>query len=329
MSLTVPRRLGFDSGDDVTAQTRLSDGGEQLSLFDGADLRGQTAADGRPRRSGSASIDYAPARDILTRATGFIDSYDYTLNPYSGCSFACSYCYAAFFSRDHSPDDWGKWVTVKENAVQLLRRRRAKLHGKLIYMSSVTDPYQPIERKLGLTRALLEVMAEASPPRLVVQTRSPDATRDIDLYRRIVEQGGRVRVNITVTTDDEDIRRAFEPSCPGNEQRIKAARELCDAGISTCITMTPLLLVRDAPAFAEALRRTGVRKFVVQPFQFHRSKFVAGTREAAQSLMAEKLDCARAAFRERYLSHYESVRSVLWDRLPGLSEGKAGFAPGF
>ena len=328
MSLTGQRRLGFDADDEVTAQRRLSGGGEQLSLFDAADLPVK-AAGARPSRSGPASIDYAPARDILTRATGFIDSFDYTLNPYSGCSFACSYCYAAFFSRDHSPEDWGNWVTVKENAVQLLRRRRTKLRGKLIYMSSVTDPYQPIERKLRLTRALLEVMAEASPPRLVVQTRSPDATRDIDLYRRIIEQGGRVRVNITVTTDDEDVRRTFEPSCPGNERRIKAARELCDAGISTCITMTPLLLVRDAPAFAEALRRTGVRKFVVQPFQFHGGKFVAGTREAAQALMAEKLNCAREIFRERYFSHYKDVRSVLRNELPGLSEGKAGFAPEF
>ena len=94
-----------------------------------------------------------------------MDVYDYTLNPYSGCSFGCTYCYAAFFSRDtEKRDNWGYWVNVKENAVELLQKRLKRtpdaLDGKLIYMSSVTDPYQPVERELKLTRRILEVMAE-------------------------------------------------------------------------------------------------------------------------------------------------------------------------
>ena len=82
-----------------------------------------------------------------------MDAYDFTLNPYSGCSFGCTYCYAAFFSRDaEKRDAWGYWVNVKENAEALLKKRRRSLDGKRIYMSSVTDPYQPIERELKLTR---------------------------------------------------------------------------------------------------------------------------------------------------------------------------------
>ena len=136
-----------------------------------------------------------------------MDAYDFTLNPYSGCSFGCTYCYAAFFSRDVAKrDSWGYWVSVKENAVELLEKRLRKrpesLDGKLIYMSSVTDPYQPVERELKLTRRLLEVMADGHTPKLVVQTRSPDVTRDCGLFRRIEENGGRVQVNMTVTTDD-------------------------------------------------------------------------------------------------------------------------------
>ena len=116
-------------------------------------------------------VDYAPVRDILTRATGFMDAYDFTLNPYSGCSFGCTYCYAAFFSYStEKRDSWGLWVDVKENAVERLRRRRGSLDGKLIYMSSVTDPYQPIERQIELTRGLLEMLARHRP-KLVVQTR--------------------------------------------------------------------------------------------------------------------------------------------------------------
>ena len=69
----------------------------------------------KPTTLGETAVAYAPAREILTRATGFMDAYDFTLNPYSGCSFGCTYCYAAFFSRDvEKRDSWGYWVNVKE-----------------------------------------------------------------------------------------------------------------------------------------------------------------------------------------------------------------------
>lgn len=169
---------------------------------------------------GGVRVDYSPVRDILTRATGFMDAYDFTLNPYAGCSFGCTYCYAAFFSHSvEKRNTWGRWVKVKENAVERLRARRGSLDGKLIYMSSVTDPYQPVERKLKLTRRLLEVLASGHRPKLVVQTRSPDVVRDKDLFRRIVDNGGHVQINLTVTTDDDEVRRTFEPYCPSNHVR--------------------------------------------------------------------------------------------------------------
>ena len=284
----------------------------------------------RPSRIGQVNVEYNPARDILTRATGFMDAYDFTLNPYSGCSFGCTYCYAAFFSHStEKRDSWGLWVTVKENAVNLLLKRRHSLDDKLIYMSSVTDPYQPIERKLKLTRQLLVIMAQRHRPKLVVQTRSPDVVRDSDLFARIVANGGRVQVNVTVTTDDEDIRRIFEPYCPGNRVRLRAARDLCTAGVDTCITMTPLLWVRNPEAFAKGLLDTGVKKFIVQPFHFQRGKFLAGTRDAARRLMAEKLGSDPETFHHKYLEHYGDVRSILVERLPGLGEGKSGFEPPF
>lgn len=290
----------------------------------------------RPVRLGTASIEYKPARAILTRATGFMDAYDFTLNPYAGCAFGCTYCYAAFFSRGSDSatgaqrrDTWGQWVEVKENAVELLRRRRKRLDGKRIYMSTVTDPYQPVERKLKLTRDLLNILAERHRPKLVVQTRSPDVVRDADLFREIVEKGGRVQVNITVTTDDEVVRRAFEPSCPSNARRLEAAKELAGSGIATCVTMTPLLLVQDARRFAANLMATGVKDFIVQPFHLQRGKFVAGTRDAALGIMAEKLSCDRNGMVDRYREHYRRVRGVLRCELPRLGEGKDGFNPPF
>ena len=283
----------------------------------------------RPDRVGGAEIAYAPVRRILTRASGFLAGYDFTLNPYAGCSFGCAYCYAAAFApAPERRESWGRWVTVKEGAVRGLERRRpGSLDGKRIYMSSVTDPYQPVERALGLTRRLLEVLADRHRPILVVQTRSPDVVRDCGLFRRIAAKGGRVQVNVTVTTDDEDVRRVFEPRCPGNPARLRAARALRSAGVETCITLTPLLLVRDAQAFADGLLETGVGKFVSQPFQFARGRFVAGTREPALRLMAQRLAAGVDSFRPAYEAHYREVRAVLRDRLPGLEEGKDGFRP--
>ena len=285
------------------------------------------------KRYGRADIEYKETSDILTRATGFMGDYDYTLNPYSGCSFGCTYCYAAFFSRKKEQvDNWGNWVVVKENAVKLLQRRKPGwLDGKLIYMSSVTDPYQPIERKLELTRRLLETMAERHKPKLMVQTRSQLVTRDIDLFKRIEERGGRVQVNMTVTTDDPDIMRTFEPICPPNPARLKAITKVQEAGITSCITMTPLLLVEDHQAFADALIDTGVRKFIAQPFHFKRGKFVAQTRSQAFDLMAEKLGSGKD-FNREYLDHYQQFVRVFKDKLrnnglPPLGEGKEGFKP--
>ena len=279
---------------------------------------------------------YKPAREILTKSTGFMDAYDFTLNPYSECSFGCTYCYAAFFSCDvEKRDSWGKWVTAKENAIALLDKRKpGALDGKIIYMSSVTDPYQPIERKLWITRGLLELVAERHKPKLVVQTRSPLVVRDCDLFRRIEDNGGRAQVNMTVTTDDEDVRRALEPFCPSNPRRLAAVKEAQDAGIATRITMTPLLLVNNNDGFADELIDTGVKKFLAQPFHFVRGKFVASTRDIALNLMAEKLGCGRSNFGEEYLEHYKEFFAVFNDKLQDyglakLGEGKDEFAPHF
>ncbi len=147
--------------------------------------------------------------------------------------------------------------------------------------------------------------------KLVVQTRSPDVVRDCDLFQRIEENGGRVQVNMTVTTDDEDISRTFEPSCPSNMVRLRAIKEVQAAGIDTCITMTPLLLVNNNDYFADELIGTGVEKFIAQPFHFRQGKFLAGTRDGAYDLMAEKLGCGRDNFGNEYLERYSEFFEVL------------------
>ena len=294
----------------------------------------------RPEKIGDVEVSYSRVREILTKATGFMESYDFTLNPYSGCSFGCTYCYAAFFSRDaQKRDSWGKWVNVKENAVELLRKRKpGTLDGKRIYMSSVTDPYQPVERQLKVTRDILQAMVDrGDKPKLVVQTRSPDVVEDCGLLRCIEDNGGRVQVNMTVTTDDEDVRRTFEPFCPSNPTRLEAIRKVQAEGVEACITMTPLLLVTSPYAFADSLIETGVQKFIAQPFHFKQGKFLAGTRDGAHELMAEKLGCSVGALKQEkgeYLERYREFFELFNDRLleenlPPLGEGKSGFEPPF
>src|SRR6266536_4340479 len=133
------------------------------------------------------------AKSIFSEATGFIrrGGFDFTCNPYLGCTFGCSYCYAAFLPQNRRPvSEWGRWLSAKRNAVALARKQAKKVAGRAVYMSSVTDPYQPAERSLFLSRGILEALVPFQP-RLVVQTRGPLVVRDIDVLR----QFDAVRVN--------------------------------------------------------------------------------------------------------------------------------------
>ena len=261
-------------------------------------------------------IVYKNASSIMTPGKGFMNEYDFTLNPYSGCAFGCSYCYAAFFAKSESLQrNWGHWLQVKENALDLLQKFRKKdLTDKSIYMSSVTDPYQPIEKELNLTRSLLDELATHHRPRLVIQTRSPIITRDIDLIKRFET----VQVNMTITTDSEKVRKVFEPLCPSNALRLRAIKEVADAGINTCITMAPLLPIEDVDQFSKNLLDTGVSKFIIQHFHSEKGKFVAGTRDSALKL-TDDLGWSN--------KRYNQVLKVLLDRLPNLGIGKEGFKP--
>jgi DNA repair photolyase len=181
-------------------------------------------------------------------------------------------------------------------------------------MSSVTDPYQPIEKELKLTRSLLQELADFHQPRLVIQTRSPISTRDIDLFKQFKT----IQVNMTITTDSETVRKVFEPMCPSNAIRINAIKEINNAGVNSCITMTPLLPIENAEEFATQLKETGITKFIVQPFHSDRGKFIAGTREAAMNLI-----------KEMNWTHekYEQVESILIKHIPEIGIGREGFKP--
>jgi DNA repair photolyase len=268
----------------------------------------------KQKKLGHAELNYKNASSIITKASGFVDSYDFTINPYSGCSFGCTYCYAAFFSRNSEKmDNWGYWVDVKENALALLRKKRKKpMEGSRIYMSTVTDPYQPIEKKLEVTRDILKELRDYHNVRLVIQTRAALVTRDIDIFKDFET----LQVNMTITTDSERVRKAFEPLCPSNKVRLKAIQEVHEAGIRSCITVTPLLPIENPEQFAQDLKATGIDNFIIQGFHRKKGRFVKGTRDAATAILDEF---------NWGDEEYQRVLSIFQRYIPDIGVGQEGF----
>ena len=163
--------------------------------------------------------------------------YDYVINPYIGCQHACSYCYARFMKRfSGHKEPWGQFVDVKVNAPDLLPAALSKKKRGRVWVSGVCDPYQPLERRYGLTRKCLEILAQNDWP-VIVQTRSPLVLRDLD----ILKAGRDFEVGLSITTADDSIRKLFEPIAPPIADRVRALNELHRAGIRTYAMIAPIL----------------------------------------------------------------------------------------
>lgn len=255
------------------------------------------------------------ARSIFSPATGFLrrSGYDWTCNPYVGCTFACTYCYAMFLPQNRRPkEEWGRWLIAKTNAVDLAQRFAPKLASQALYLASVTDPYLPAERSLQLTRGILEALVPYQP-RLTVQTRSPLVTRDLDL----LQQFRYVGVNLSITTDCEEIRQCFEPKAPPLADRWQAASTLRAAGIPVIFCITPTLPLRQPAEFARRVADFRPEVVVVQEFEEARGCFGADTGPQARQLL-QKFDWSTA--------DYLQFRDLLRQYLP-VYEGEAGFFP--
>jgi DNA repair photolyase len=173
------------------------------------------------------------AKSILSKSQVF----DYTINVYVGCQHACAYCYARFMKRfTCHAEEWGAFVDVKMNAPELLAKEIAKKKPGRVWISGVSDAYQPLERKYQLTRRCLEILVANRWP-VRVQTKSPLVLRDLD----ILKQGGDVEVGFSITTADERMRRIFEPGAPPVMKRIEALEQLHGEGIRTFAMIAPLL----------------------------------------------------------------------------------------
>lgn len=178
------------------------------------------------------------ARTALVRSK--IPGVSYVINPYLGCAHGCLYCYAVFmrkYSRCHAHARWGDFVECKANIVELLRKElsRKKSRGSVM-LSSVCDPYQPVERRWHLTRGCLEVLREFEWE-VEILTRSPLVARDLDLLTTMPQ----VSVGFSIGTENEEVRSVLEPGAQPIQSRVKALGELHRAGVTTWVFIAPML----------------------------------------------------------------------------------------
>jgi DNA repair photolyase len=254
---------------------------EQQPLF-GADYERKSRM--LPMLEQQKDITYwsSPARSVLngpeTTGMGF-----WSINPYVGCAFGCAYCYARYAHRyvmeragaaermagglDDAFRRMPPWLAfernifVKKNAPEVLRRTLRQgsdkhlnlLKGEAILIGSATDPYQPAERRFRITRGILETLADHEGLSIVIITKSPLITRDVDLLERISRRSD-LSVHISLITLNRELARRLEPRAPTPEARLRALERLRKADIDTGINCMPVLPgITDDPADLDAL----------------------------------------------------------------------------
>ena len=176
------------------------------------------------------------AKSILNPSR--IPSMDYCVNPYVGCGHGCRYCYARFMMRfTHHTEPWGQFVDVKINAPFLLQKKLKRAKKGVIMLSSVTDAYQPLEKKYQLTRQCLEAILPCRFP-IDILTKSALILRDLSLIKQFGEEA---EVGFSIATDDVKLAHTFEPHAATIDERIEALGEFHKAGVSTYAFIGPIL----------------------------------------------------------------------------------------
>ena len=204
-----------------------------------------------------------PSRSILSYNDSPDVGFDVSLNPYRGCEHGCIYCYARpthEYLGFSAGLDFETRILVKEDAPVLLREElmSPRWQPQPIALSGNTDPYQPIERELGLTRSCLEVLNDFRNPVIIV-TKNHLVTRDIDLLKKLATWRA-VIVNVSVTTLDASLQRVMEPRASTPARKIRAVSELISNGIPVRVLVAPVipgLTDHEIPAILEQAARAG------------------------------------------------------------------------
>jgi DNA repair photolyase len=204
-------------------------------------------------------------KSIITRNSSPDVGFETSLNPYRGCEHGCIYCYARpthEYLGFSAGLDFESKIMVKTNAPELLRGEleSPRWQPQTLVLSGVTDPYQPIERKLCITRGCLEVLAKFRNPVAII-TKNRLITRDVDLLRDLAAQDA-AAVNISVTSLDSNLQRVLEPRTSSPQARLDAIWQLRSAGIPTGVMVAPIipgLTDHEVPRILEACAKAGAQ----------------------------------------------------------------------
>ncbi len=280
-----------------------------------------------------------PSRKWLNRCDSQRVPFTWTINPYRGCEFGCKYCYARFtheFLENRDPGDFESKIYAKEWDRQAFRRELMTVKpGEVIGIGTATDPYQPAERKFGLTQQLLDAMLMLRGTRICLTTKSDLVARDVVLFQKLAVFND-VSVSVTVTTMDEKLARLLEPNAPRPDLRMGAVQKLSSAGVSVGVIASPVMpLITDSEnsleSVAEAARQAGAVRFganvlFLKPsaqrvfFPFLSEKFPEHVRRYETNYTAGAY--LRGKYPERINDLINSIRTKL-----GIASREASFAP--
>jgi DNA repair photolyase len=276
------------------------------------------------RRADEARYQEVTCRSALNPVKGM--PFDWTLNPYRGCTHGCHYCFArryhSQFEMD-SGDEFASVILVKQNIVSVLAREldRPAWKRDLVAFGTATDPYQPIEGHYRISRALIEALTVGRTPFGLI-TKGPMVVRDIDV---LIAHGRAVRntVYMSVPTVDEDAWRQLEPGTAHPLQRLRAVRALTDAGINAGVLMAPIV-----PGFSTARQKL---ERTIKAIADHGARFVGcnvmylqdGTRDHFMRFIERDFPAMRPRFErlyakkqapEAYRKEVQSMVRVLQER---------------
>src|SRR5947209_16366543 len=232
------------------------------------------------RRKSNQRPEYfvLPVKSILNRCDSNRVPFEWTINPYRGCEFACKYCYARYTHEYMELDgaEFEKKIYVKKDAAPLLAWDVAHKYSyeseassgerpDHVAIGTATDPYQPAEREYGVTRACLEELAKREGMSISIITKSNQIVQDIDVLQHIAERSN-LRIDITITTLRAGLTRLLEPRAPRPDLRLAAVKQLREAGLSVGVSASPLIPgitdhEGDLEAVAEAAREAGAQWF--------------------------------------------------------------------
>lgn len=214
-------------------------------------------------------------RKLLNRVinSGRKVPFEWSINPYRGCEYGCTYCYARYtheFMELRDPEQFERLIFTKHLDPVAFRRELSKVpFGEAIAIGTATDPYQPAERRYGVTRRILEIFVEEKGRNLTLTSKSDLIARDAELLATIGRQNA-VAVFQTITTLDESLARVLEPYAPRPSLRIESVRKLVAAGVPVGVMASPVLpLINDSKeslsAVASAAAAAGASWFCAGP----------------------------------------------------------------